>query len=185
MLRVVHLSASIDQIANLSDVALDSLRDLIDILRFHNRLQVVLQDFGKVVLQLRATEIFQNLLPVRGVVIATQIGLQLATEDLESRAFANTICSDKTQDLAGAGHRKPMELEAVGRVPVRHFDIEVGRQVDNMDGPERTLFRADTATDAETFRDEGNLGIGSDLNTQLACADHGARLFALLATFLE
>lgn len=78
-----------------------------------------------------------------------------------------------------------MELETVGRVAVRHLSLEVGGQVDDMDGAKGTFLRADTATDTETLGDECDLGVGGDLNTQLARADYGARLLALLPTFLQ
>lgn len=45
-------------------VNLDGLWDLVDVLRLHDGTQVVLQDFGEVVLQLRASEVGQDLLPV-------------------------------------------------------------------------------------------------------------------------
>ena len=62
--------------------------------------------------------------------------------------------------------------------------LEVGRQVDDVDSAERTFLRADTATDTEALGDEGDLGLGCHFDTKLACADHRARLFALLTTFL-
>jgi hypothetical protein len=78
-----------------------------------------------------------------------------------------------------------MQLEAVGRVTVGDLCLEVGRQVDNVDGTEWAFLRADTATDTEALGNEGNFGLGCHFDTKLACADHGARFFALLTTFLE
>ena len=78
-----------------------------------------------------------------------------------------------------------MEFETVGRITMRNLDIQVGRQVYDMDSSERTLFRADTASDTKTFRDESNLGVGIDLDTEFACADHRAGLLAFLTTFLH
>lgn len=78
-----------------------------------------------------------------------------------------------------------MQLEAVGRVTVGDLCLEVGRQVDNVDSAERTFLRADTATDTEALGDEGDLGLGCYFDTKLACADHRARLFAFLTTFLR
>lgn len=43
---------------------LDSLWDLVDVLRFDDGPQVVLQDFGEIVLQLRTSEVGQDFLPV-------------------------------------------------------------------------------------------------------------------------
>lgn len=77
-----------------------------------------------------------------------------------------------------------MQFKAVGRVSVRHMRLEVGGQIDDVDCAKWTLFGANTTTDAERFRDEGNLGFGSDFNAQPTAADHRAGLFTLLATFL-
>ena len=76
-----------------------------------------------------------------------------------------------------------MELETVGRVAVGNLGLQVGRQVDDMDSAEWTFLRADTASNAETFRDKGNFGVGCDFDTQLAGTDYRAGFFALLTTF--
>lgn len=78
-----------------------------------------------------------------------------------------------------------MELETVGRVPVGDLGLQVGRQVDDMDSAERTFLGTDTATNAKTFGNEGDLGLGSHFNTELSGTDDGARLLALLTTFLQ
>lgn len=49
-----------------------------------------------------------------------------------------------------------MQLEAVGRVTVSDLCLEVGRQIDNVDGTERTFLRTYTATDTEALGDEGD-----------------------------
>ena len=77
-----------------------------------------------------------------------------------------------------------MQLEAIGRVAVGDLGLKVCRQVDDMNGTEGTFLRANTATDTEALRNEGNFGLGCHFDTKLACADHRARLFALLTTFL-
>lgn len=77
-----------------------------------------------------------------------------------------------------------MQLEAIGRVSVGDLALEVGGQVDDGDGVEGAFLRADTATDAETFGDEGKLGLGCDLDAELARPDDGAGLLAFLTTFL-
>lgn len=40
-----------------------------------------------------------------------------------------------------------MDFEAVGAIAVRHLRFEVGGQVDDVDGVERALLRADTTSD--------------------------------------
>lgn len=99
-------------------------------------------------LELGSTEIFQNLLPVRGVVVASQIGFELATENLQSRALSNTVCADQSQYLARTRHWQPMQLEAVGGITMCYLSLEIGGQVDDVDGAERALLRADTTTNA-------------------------------------
>jgi hypothetical protein len=78
-----------------------------------------------------------------------------------------------------------MQLEAICGIAVGDLSLEVGGQVDDVDGPKGTFLWADTATDAKAFRDESNLGLCVNLNAELACADHRARLFAFLAAFLN
>jgi hypothetical protein len=63
--------------------------------------------------------------------------------------------------------------------------LEVGGQVDDVDGVEGAFLGADTASDAEALRDEGDLGGRVDFDTQLARTDDGARFLALLSTFLR
>lgn len=78
-----------------------------------------------------------------------------------------------------------MKLETVGGVTVGNLGLQVGRQVDDVNGTEGAFLGTDTATDTEALGDEGNLGLGSDLDTQLTRTDDGARLLTFLATFLE
>ena len=65
-----------------------------------------------------------------------------------------------------------------------HLSLEIGRQVDNVYSAERTFLGTDTASDAETFRNEGDFGIRGNFDAKLASANHWTRLLALLATFL-
>jgi hypothetical protein len=51
-----------------------------------------------------------------------------------------------------------VQLEAVGGVSMRDLRLEVGGQVDDVDGVEGAFLGADTAADAEALRDEGDLG---------------------------
>lgn len=139
----------------------------------------------RLTLKLGTTEVLQNLLPVRRVIVATQVRLKLAAEDLQRRALANTVCANQSQYLTGAGHGQPVELEAVGRVSMGDLGLEVGGQVDDVDGVEGAFLRANTASDAEALGDEGDFGRVGDFNAQLARADNGTRLFAFLSAFLR
>jgi len=58
-LRIKHLGYG--------EGSLDSPRYVVHILRLDQRFKVVLENLGEVILQFRASEIFQNLFPIRGV----------------------------------------------------------------------------------------------------------------------
>lgn len=62
--------------------------------------------------------------------------------------------------------------------------LEVRGQVDNVDGIEGAFLGADTATNTQALRDEGDFRRGLDFDAQFAGAHDRAGLFALLATFL-
>ena len=136
-------------------------------------------------LKFGATEVSQDLLPVRRVLEAAKVGLQLASQNLQCGTLSDTVGTDQTQDLTGSGHGKTVQLEAVGGVAVGDLALEVCGQVDDLDGVEGALLGADTASDTQTLTDEGNLAGGVDLDTQLAGLDDGTRLLALLTTFLR
>jgi hypothetical protein len=136
-------------------------------------------------LKFGATEVSQDLLPVRRVLEATKVGLQLASQNLQCGTLSDTVGTDQTQDLTGSGHGQTVQLEAVGGVAVGDLALEVCGQVDDLDCVEGALLGADTASDTQTLTDEGNLAGGVDLDTQLSGLDDGTRLLALLATFLR
>ena len=50
-----------------------------------------------------------------------------------------------------------MKLEAVGRVAVGDLGLEVGGQVDDVNGSEWALLGTDTTTNAQALGDEGDL----------------------------
>jgi len=77
-----------------------------------------------------------------------------------------------------------MELETVGRISVCNVRFKVGWQIDDIDSAERTLLGANTATNAETLGDEGNLGLGGNFDTKTATSHDWAGLFAFLSAFL-
>jgi hypothetical protein len=140
---------------------------------------------GWLTLKLRTTEVLQDLFPVRRVIEASQVRLQLATENLQRGTLADTVGPHESQYLARAGHRQPVQLEAVRRVSMRDLGLEVGGQVDNIDGVEGAFLGADTAANTQALGDEGDLGHVVDLDAQLARADHGTRLFTFLSAFLR
>ena len=124
-----------------------------------------------------------NILPVRRVIVSAQVGLKLSTQNLEGSTLSDTVGTDKSKHLTGSGHGKTVQLEAVGAISVGDLALKVGGQVDDIDRIEGAALRADTTTDTELLGDEGQLGIGLDLDTELSATDDGARLLALLTTF--
>lgn len=114
--------------------------------------------------------------------MTAQVGLKLAAENLQGGTFTNTVGSNKTEDLARSRHRQTVKLEAVGAITVGDLALEVGGQVDDGDGVEGALLRADTATNTQRLGDEGEARFGRNLNAKLSTANHRAGLLALLAT---
>ena len=136
-------------------------------------------------LQLRAAEVFQDFLPVGWVVVSAEVWLELSTEYSECRALSDAVCSYKPQHLPWSRRRQPVELEAVGRIAVSDLSLEVGRQIDDMNGAKRAFLGTDTTADAKAFGYEGDLGLGGDLNAEFAGSNDRTGLFALLTTFLK
>ena len=140
---------------------------------------------GVPTLEFRTTEIFEDLFPVRRILVSAQIGLELAAENLQGRALANTVRADKSQHLAGPGHGQPMQLEAVGRVPVCDLGLEIGWKIDDVYGAKRALLDTDTTSNAQTLGNESNLGFRGDLYAQFPRPDDGTGLLAFLSAFLD
>jgi len=99
-------------------------------------------------LELRTAEVLDHILPVRRVVESSQIGLELSAENFKSCTLADTVRSNKTENISGPWHGKTMELEAVGRITVGDLTLKVRGQVDDGDGTEGAPLGTDTATDA-------------------------------------
>jgi hypothetical protein len=78
-----------------------------------------------------------------------------------------------------------VELEAVRRVPVGDLRLQVGGQVDDVDGAERALLDTDTTSNTQAFRNERDLGLRGNLDAKLSSPDDWTRLLALLPTFLQ
>lgn len=72
MLLVVELQLGIEHLSY-GHGAFDSLRYMVYILRLDQRLQVILEDLGEVVLQLRAAEVLEDFLPVWWILMIKKI----------------------------------------------------------------------------------------------------------------
>ena len=77
-------------------------------------------------LQLRTTEVLDNILPVWRVLETTQVWLQLSGEDLQRSGLSNTVSSNETENLSWSWHRQAVELEGVGGVSVGDLRLKVG-----------------------------------------------------------
>jgi hypothetical protein len=66
-----------------------------------------------------------------------------------------------------------------------NLGLEVGWEVDDVDGAKRAFLRTNTATDTQTFRDICDFRLWSDFYAKFAGTDDRAGLFAFLPTFLR
>ena len=101
-------------------------------------------------LQLGTTEVLQNLLPVRRIVVAAQVRLELSSENLQCRTLANTVSPDQSKHLARTWSRQTVKLESVGCVTVRNFGVKVSREVNDGDCLEWASGEASTLVAIET-----------------------------------
>lgn len=136
-------------------------------------------------MQLRTSEVFDDILPIGRVLISSQIGLELPTENLQRSTLSNTVGTDKTQNLSGSWCRQTMKLEAVRGISVGDVGFKVGWQIDNVDGSEGAFLWANTTSNTQVFRDKGDLRGRTDFDTELSTSDHWARFLTLLSTFLK
>lgn len=194
-----------DQMADALLGSTNSLGDLIHVLGLNDGLEIILEELGEVVcrgwlahvvistsglnsssgltLQLRTTEVLDDFLPVRRIVMAAEIGLELSAENLQCSTLANTVGSNQSENLSRSGHRETMQLEAVGAIAMGDLAFQIGRQVDDGNGIEWAFLGADTTANAERLGDESEAGFGGDFNAELPAANNRAGLLALLATF--
>mmetsp|Transcript_25950 Transcript_25950/g.46796 ORF Transcript_25950/g.46796 Transcript_25950/m.46796 type:complete len:309 (-) Transcript_25950:75-1001(-) len=168
---------------NIADQSAHGPGNVIDVLRLNCGLDIILQYFGEVILQIATTEMHQNFLPVRWRVEAPQIGLHFARQNFEGGGFSDTVRADQAEHLTRPRHGKTMELEAVGSISMRGVLLQIFGQVDDVDGLEWTFLDADSAADAERLAEVGDLGFGTDLDTEFAQLDDGAGFLTFLATF--
>jgi len=87
-------------------------------------------------LQLTASEILQDLFPVRRIIIPPQIRLLLARQNLQRRTLADTVRPNQSEHLSRPWHGQAVQLEGVGGVSVGDLSLEVGGQIDDVDGVE-------------------------------------------------
>jgi hypothetical protein len=67
---------------------------MIDILRFDQGFEVIFKNFGEIVLKLGPAEIFENFLPIWGIIVLSKVWFQLSREDFESGRFPYTVGTD-------------------------------------------------------------------------------------------
>eukprot|EP00968_Pinguiococcus_pyrenoidosus_P004549 scaffold301_cov243-Pinguiococcus_pyrenoidosus.AAC.54 len=168
------------RLENLQGVSLDRARDVVHVLGLDDRDAGLLEDAHEVVLQLGAPEVCVDLSPVWRRVIVAQVGLQLARENLQRSGLADAVGPNQAEHLTGPRHGQAVQLERVRPVAMRDVLLQILWQVDDRDGLEGALLGADVAADAERLRDEGDLGVGRDLDAQLALAHHRTLALAFL-----
>mmetsp|Transcript_51702 Transcript_51702/g.83883 ORF Transcript_51702/g.83883 Transcript_51702/m.83883 type:complete len:246 (+) Transcript_51702:1432-2169(+) len=169
---------------NLPDLPRDLLGDLVNILGLDHRLQAILKQALDVRLELTASEVREDLLPVWRIVEAPKVWLQLPGENRKRGGLSDTVGAHQAQHLPWAWGGQAMQLEGVGAVPVSGVRSQVLGKVDDGDCLKRALLHANTASDAQRLRNEGDLRRRPHLDTELAGSDHGAVLLALLLALL-
>ena len=119
---------------------------MIDVLGLDGGLHGVLENLGEVILKVGSAEVDKDLLPVGGRVVLAEVGLHLASKDLEGGTLADAVGADEAKDLTGTGHGKTMELEGVGAVSVGGVALQILGEVDDGNGLEGALLDADTTS---------------------------------------
>jgi hypothetical protein len=168
-ITVGQLGLSVQHLAHRHVRYLYAPWNLVDVLRLRHGLDVVLEHLGEEVLQLRPSEVLQDLGPFGRVVVPAQVRLELTGEDFESGRFTDTVCADQTEHLARTWCWQSVQLEGVGGVSVSDVGVEVGWQVENLDRFEWApflsvspmhqcsadpLLHTDTTSNAQLLRDE-------------------------------
>mmetsp|Transcript_30281 Transcript_30281/g.27572 ORF Transcript_30281/g.27572 Transcript_30281/m.27572 type:complete len:277 (-) Transcript_30281:37-867(-) len=169
---------------NVLDFTLDNLWQTIHVLGLNGGLELVFEELGKEVLKLRSSEMFDDISPVRRAVILAEIGLDLVGENLEGSGLTGTIGADETEDLASSWGWKSVKLEGVGSITMGGKLGEIVGKVDDLDGFERALLDAETATYTEWFSDCGDFGSGFNFDAELSGFVDGAALLTLLLALL-
>lgn len=112
---------------------------------------------------------------------SSEIRFLLAREYFQRCRLADTVRPDQSQHFALPRRGQPVQFERIFRVPVRGVLLQVAGQVNDRDGFERTLFHANTATDAQLLGYRGYLVVRGDFYAQFSHPDDGTRFLALLA----
>mmetsp|Transcript_42128 Transcript_42128/g.70307 ORF Transcript_42128/g.70307 Transcript_42128/m.70307 type:complete len:203 (+) Transcript_42128:2289-2897(+) len=114
-----------------------------------------------------------------------EIRLELSRQNLQGRRLSDTVRPHETEHLPGPWHGEPVKLERVGSVAMRRLFFKILGQVDDHNGFERTFLHADTTTDAQLFREEGNFVRRRHLDTELAYLHNRAALSAFVAALFR
>jgi len=117
-LHVGQLQLAVQHLSNRL-LSLDRTRNVIDVLRLDQRLDVVFENFGEVILKFGSSEVLQDIRPIRGNLRESkiessirdrrssenegrkethiefpEIGFQFSTQDLQRRTLSDTVGSD-------------------------------------------------------------------------------------------
>ncbi len=125
--------------------AVELVGDPVDVLWLARDRHLAVPDCGDVVLEFGATERLQHLVPVRGVVVAAEVGHHLARQRVDGGGLTDPVGAQDTGDLALLGNRQAVQREGVLAEPVGRLLGQFLGQVDDLDGVERALLDADPA----------------------------------------
>nr|POE47619.1 hypothetical protein CFP56_00950 [Quercus suber] len=164
---VTNLAALLHLKADSTVRAFDRLRNLINILGLCNSLEVIFENFGEVVC-LPSEEMCNHQLSILYPLCSSE---PLKYFKISSQS-------------GGSWQRQTVQFETIRGVAVADLRFEIGRQVDDIDGVERTFLGADTTPNAKSFGNKGDFAVRSNLDTKLARAHNRTRFLAFLPTFL-
>lgn len=131
---------------------------MIHVLWLDQGLEIVLQNLGEIILELRSTEVLENFLPVRWIldvrnptsecgyppkihityIVSSKIGFEFSSQNLQCCALSDTVCSHEAKHLTGSRSRESVQFESVGGITMRDLRFQVGRQVDDRNSLKRT-----------------------------------------------
>jgi len=145
--EVVERAALVGALQQFAGVAVELVRDLVDVLRLsRDRHVAVLQRF-EVVLEPGTAEAVEDALPVAVGGVVAEVRDHLAGERVDGRRLPDPVRPEDAGDAARLGGREAVQRERVVAVAVDRVVVELGG---DLDGVERTRVDADAAALAQT-----------------------------------
>ena len=82
-------------------------------------------------------------MPIRRIVITTEVRLELSSKNLQSGTLSDTVRANESKYLTGTGSWETMEFERVRGVSMSDLGVQVGRQINDSNSFERASFKVD------------------------------------------